>query len=319
MHLCDQLEQRTESQLDAHQTLVETLLGTLTQAPDHAGFQAAWQRIAAHFDTLFTTEHSIEQLKQTILQLAVMGKLVPQDPNDEPAGELLKKIAAEKARLVKEGKIKKQKALPPIGEEEKPFELPEGWEWTRLGNIAFINPRNEAEDATPASFIPMPLITTLHTGEHGQEARTWGEVKKGYTHFADGDIGLAKITPCFENSKAVVFSGLFSGIGAGTTELHIARPYGQTLCVRYILIYLKSPEFLLVGETKMTGTAGQKRVPKDFFAGNPLPLPPFPEQHRIVTKTEELLTLCDQLKARLSAAQATQLQLADAVSGQIVP
>ncbi|MCV5713519.1 restriction endonuclease subunit S, partial [Escherichia coli] len=109
-----------------------------------------WTRISEHFDTLFTTEASVDALKQTILQLAVMGKLVPQDPNDEPASELLKRIAQEKAQLVKEGKIKKQKSLPPISDEEKPFELPEGWEWSYLSDIGILargrskhRPRND--------------------------------------------------------------------------------------------------------------------------------------------------------------------------------
>ncbi|MCV5497041.1 restriction endonuclease subunit S, partial [Escherichia coli] len=84
-------------------------------------------------------EASVDALKQTILQLAVMGKLVPQDPNDEPASELLKRIAQEKAQLVKEGKIKKQKPLPPISDEEKPFELPEGWEWCRIDDLTFVS------------------------------------------------------------------------------------------------------------------------------------------------------------------------------------
>ena len=117
MSLCDQLERQTEASLTAHQTLVETLLKALLDAAQsrddgsrkESAFEQAWQRIADHFDVLFTTEHSIDQLKQTILQLAIMGKLVPQDPNDEPASVLLEKIAAEKERLVKEGKIKKQK------------------------------------------------------------------------------------------------------------------------------------------------------------------------------------------------------------------
>ena len=318
MALCDQLQQQQIESSDTHQILVETLLASLTNAADQKECASAWQRIANHFDILFTTEQSIDQLKQTILQLAVMGKLVPQDPNDLPASDLLKKIAKEKARLIKEGKIKKDKPLPEISEDEKPFELPEGWEWTRLGSISQINPRNEAEDQLAASFIPMPLISTSYTGEHGQEIKMWGEIKKGYTHFADGDIGVAKITPCFENSKAVIFSGLENGIGAGTTELHIARPFAFTLVPRYVLLFLKSPMFLKTGETKMTGTAGQKRLPKEFFSGFPLPLPPFAEQHRIVAKVDELMAICDALKARLNEAQTTQVQLADAIVEQAV-
>lgn len=135
MALCDQLEQQTEASIEAHQVLVTTLLDTLTNSADADELMQNWARISEHFDTLFTTEESIDQLKQTILQLAVMGKLVPQDPSDEPAAELLKRIAEEKAQLVKEKKIKKQKALPPIAEDEKPFELPSGWEWCHLNSL----------------------------------------------------------------------------------------------------------------------------------------------------------------------------------------
>ncbi|EAP5925510.1 restriction endonuclease subunit S, partial [Salmonella enterica] len=135
MSLCDQLEQHSLTSLDAHQQLVETLLTTLTDSQNADELAENWARISEHFDTLFTTEASIDALKQTILQLAVMGKLVPQDSNDEPASELLKRIAQEKAQLVKDGKIKKQKPLPPISDEEKPFEIPTNWEWVRFGTI----------------------------------------------------------------------------------------------------------------------------------------------------------------------------------------
>ena len=141
MSLCDQLEQQSLSSLDAHQQLVETLLATLTDSHNAEQFAEYWTRISQHFNMLFITEASIDALKQTILQLAVMGKLVPQDPNDEPATELLQRIEQEKAQLVKEGKIKKQKPLPPINEDEKPFKLPKGWEWCRIGSV--INIRAE--------------------------------------------------------------------------------------------------------------------------------------------------------------------------------
>ncbi|TNH70397.1 restriction endonuclease subunit S, partial [Aeromonas veronii] len=238
------------------------------------------------------------------LELAVRGKLVPQDPSDEPASVLLERIAAEKTRLVKEGKIKKPKALPEIGEEEKPFELPDGWVWSMLAEIAEINPRNESDDTVDASFVPMSLISTAYNGQHEFEARKWGEIKKGFTHFSNGDIGIAKITPCFENSKAAVFRGLTNGIGAGTTELHIARPYTDYVSAFFILLNIKSPIYLKKGEAGMTGTAGQKRLAKDFFSFYPLPIPPFAEQHRIVAKVDELMALCDQLE------QCSESQLA---------
>jgi type I restriction enzyme S subunit len=256
--------------------------------------------------------YGIKKLRELILELAVRGKLVPQDVNDEPASILLERIAAEKAQLVKDGKLKKQKPFPDIGEDEKPFELPNGWAWTCLAELAEIGPRNSSfDDDTEASFVPMPLISTSYKGDHGSETRLWKEIKKGYTHFADGDIGLAKITPCFENSKAAFFSGLINGVGTGTTELHIARPIESTVDPLFILLYLKAPMFLKVGETKMTGTAGQKRVPKDFFAYNPLPFAPLDEQHRIVSKVDELMSLCDALEAQTETSIAAHQTLVE--------
>jgi type I restriction enzyme S subunit len=140
MALCDQLENQHSNAAVAHEKLVSHLLGTLTQSQNAEDFNTHWQRISEHFDTLFTTEASIDALKQTLLQLAVMGKLVPQDPNDETASALLKRIQAEKAKLVAEGKIKKAKPLAEITEEEKPFILPNGWEWVRKNEVfAFLN------------------------------------------------------------------------------------------------------------------------------------------------------------------------------------
>lgn len=261
--------------------------------------------------------NGIKKLRELILELAVRGKLVPQDPNDEPASELLKRIAEEKARLVAEGKIKKQKPLPEVDEEALPFELPAGWKWSSLAQVAFVNPRNAAADSLEVSFVPMTFIGTGFDAQHEQEPRLWGEVKQGFTHFAEGDIGVAKITPCFENSKACVFSNLLNGLGAGTTELHIVRPVSGTLDPRYVLAYLKSPQFLLVGETKMTGTAGQKRLPKDFVEANPFPLPPLAEQHRIVAKVDELMALCDRLEARQADAESAHAQLVQALLGSL--
>ncbi|EJI85483.1 hypothetical protein AEST_18220 [Alishewanella aestuarii B11] len=319
MALCDQLEQQSYQQLDAHNQIVDALLATLTQSQNADELASNWQRLAAHFDTLFTTEYSIDALKQTILQLAVMGKLVKQNPNDEPASELLKRIAAEKDALVKAGKIKKQKPLPPISDDEKPFELPEGWEWCRLGWIAEINPRNYAEDSVKASFVPMASIGKSHTGEHLTETRDWGDIKKGFTHFANGDLGIAKITPCFENSKAAVFDGLTNGIGAGTTELHIARFISpENTLAKYLLLNIKSPLYLKIGESKMTGTAGQKRLPKDFFEGNPFALPPISEQGRIVYRVNELFELCDALSEKLNSSKQIQVVLAEALVEQVV-
>jgi restriction endonuclease S subunit len=190
--------------------------------------------------------------------------------------------------------------------------------FVRLKQITQINPRNDAEDQLEASFVPMSMVSTSHTGEHEAETRIWADIKKGFTHFADGDIGIAKITPCFENSKAIILSGLKNGIGAGTTELLIARPFGESINRRYILLNLKSSEYLKIGESKMTGTAGQKRLSKSFFESYPLPLPPLNEQHRIVAKVDELFTLCDRLKETITESQKVANLMADSILEQVV-
>ncbi|HCN2489371.1 TPA: restriction endonuclease subunit S [Escherichia coli] len=262
--------------------------------------------------------YGIKKLRELILELAVRGKLVPQDPNDEPASELLKRIAAEKAELVKQGKIKKQKPLPEISEEEKPFELPEGWEWTTLTRIAEINPKIDvSDDEQEISFIPMPLISTKFDGSHEFEIKKWKDVKKGYTHFANGDIAIAKITPCFENSKAAIFSGLKNGIGVGTTELHVARPFSDIINRKYLLLNFKSPNILKSGESQMTGSAGQKRVPRLFFENNPIPFPPLQEQERIIIRFTQLMSLCDQLEQQSLTSLDAHQQLVETLLGTL--
>jgi type I restriction enzyme S subunit len=270
---------------------------------------AAGRPFVEHLPLIAGAPGGVKKLRELILELAVRGKLVPQDSEDEPASVLLERIEEEKARCIAEGRMKRGKRITASAVEEPPFELPPSWEWSTLGELAHVNPRNDAPDEVEASFVPMALIGTGFEGAHGQEVRQWQEIKQGFTHFAEGDIAVAKITPCFENSKACVFSGLRNGIGAGTTELHVVRPFGTTLVPRYVLAYLKAPQFLRVGEARMTGTAGQKRLPKKFLTSNPFPLPPLKEQRRIVAKVDELMALCDRLEAQQADAEAAHATL----------
>lgn len=222
---------------------------------------------------------------------------MPQDPNDEAASVLLERIKAEKERLIKEKKVKKFELLL-VEVEEVPYELPKTWEWTRLEAIGLINPRNDLKDDIEVSFIPMNLVSQVYGEPVKSEIRKWDEIKKGFTHFAEGDVVLAKITPCFQNGKAAIMRGLRNSVGAGTTELHVFRPIKNLLYSEYVLIYLKSPKFVSDAIPKMTGTAGQKRVPNDYFSKNPFPLPPLEEQKRIVAKVDQLMALCDELEER---------------------
>ena len=237
-----------------------------------------------------------ETLKKAILQYAMQGKLVEQDPNDEPAKLLLERIKAEKEQLIKDGKIKKEKSLPPITEDEIPYELPKGWEWVKLGDLCSINPRNIAEDDLDVGFIPMTRINDGYLGGHTYESKKWKDIKSGFTHFKTGDVVVAKITPCFQNRKSTIISELPNNTGAGTTELHVIRDNTQLLDMRYVLLIVKTEMFIRHGVKNFTGTAGQQRVGKDYISNYVIPLPPLAEQQRIVTKVEELLAIIDKLK-----------------------
>ena len=234
-----------------------------------------------------------QELKNSILQLAIQGKLVEQRPEEGTGEELYRQIQAEKQKLIREGKIKKEKPLPEIAEDEVPFDIPESWKWVRVGNITTLNPKNEANDETEASFIPMTLVADGYRNQHFYEIKKWGEIKKGFTHFTNGDIGIAKITPCFQNRKSVIFDSLVHNLGAGTTELSIVRVIADTVNREYLLWFFKSDYFIKNGIKSFTGTAGQQRIHKDYLANCVIPLPPLAEQKRIVAKIEELLPLID--------------------------
>lgn len=234
-----------------------------------------------------------QELKNSILQLAIQGKLVEQRPEEGTAQELYEQIQAEKRRLIKEGKLKKEKPLPEITEDEKPFDIPEGWMWCRLKSIVLLNPKNNLDDNLETAFIPMALLDDGYRSSYTYETRLWGEIKKGFTHFAVGDIGIAKITPCFQNRKSAVFTELKNGYGAGTTELSIVRVIDNTLSRKFLLWFFKTAYFIENGVKSFTGTAGQQRIHKDYLAHCAFPLPSLAEQHRIVAKIEELLPLVD--------------------------
>jgi type I restriction enzyme M protein len=237
-----------------------------------------------------------DDMQKSLLQMAIQGKLVEQRPEEGTGEELYQQIQAEKQALIKAGKIKKDKPLPEITEDEKPFDIPEGWKWVRLGEIVARNPKNDIDDETDVGFIPMPCVSDGYRNHHTYEIRKWREIKKGFTHFATGDIGVAKITPCFQNRKSVIFKGLPNGYGAGTTELSVIRIYRESMQREYILCFLKSEYFIRNGMKSFTGTAGQQRIHKDYLATCLFPLPPLAEQKRIVAKLDELLPLCEKLK-----------------------
>ncbi|MDE0544114.1 restriction endonuclease subunit S [Vibrio sp. Vb1574] len=309
MALCDQLEQQTEDSIGAHQVLVTTLLDTLTNSADADELMQNWARISEHFDTLFTTEESIDQLKQTILQLAVMGKLVPQDPSDEPATELLKRIAEEKAQLVKEKKIKKQKALPPIAEDEKPFELPNGWEWCRFGTLINV----KAELVRPEEFSYFDQV-----GPDSIEKGTGKLIKRRTVHesgvtgpnsrFYSGQILYSKIRPSLSKAIIAEFDGLCSA------DIY---PLESMTNTSFLLNLILSEVFL----EQVRAAENRIKMPKlniDSLSNIIVPISPEQEMEKINSKLNKLISVCDALKQSLLERQDTKLLLTDAIIEQAV-
>ncbi|HCG9429725.1 restriction endonuclease subunit S [Vibrio sp. 707] len=318
MALCDQLEQQTEASIEAHQVLVTTLLDTLTNSADADELMQNWARISEHFDTLFTTEESIDQLKQTILQLAVMGKLVPQDPNDEPAAELLKRIAEEKAQLVKDKKIKKQKALPPISEDEKPFELPSGWEWSKLQDLCF--KITDGEHSTPKR---------AETGHYLLSARnvTNEGIILGDVDYVP-DYEFARIRNRCDPNLGDILISCSGSVGrvalvdrdnaySMVRSAAMIRPCNTNLIKEYLALMLRSPylQFQMKNRSKQSAQANLFLGAISNLVGV---IPPLSEQERIVSKVSQLLVICDQLKSHLNDSRVTQLHLTDTIVEQVV-
>jgi len=259
-----------------------------------------------------------DKLRKSVLQSAIQGKLTEQLATDDKVEDLLQAIKKEKELLIKEKKIKKQKPLPEITEDEIPFAIPENWKWVRLGEIVLINPRNKIDDDTEVSFIPMNLIEAGYKNKYCYEKRLWKNVKSDFTHIKKGDLGLAKITPCFQNRKSAIFDDLINEYGAGTTEINIIRKIVKDFLMKYLLWFVKTEYFINGGVKSFTGTAGQQRINKDYLKMVLMPLPPLAEQKRIVEKLDNVLANIDELKANEEKLSILQKNFPDKLKKSIL-
>ncbi len=329
MALCDRLEaqQGEAARVQAHWT--QAALDQLAESSDADEFARHWQALADHFDTLFATLASIDALDATLLQLAVRGKLVPQNPADEPASELLKHIRAEKDRLIAEGKIKRDKKSPQppfdkggqpsatattppfakggaggigIADDEKPFELPVGWDWVRFGDASI----NRDGERVPVSSIDRERKAKIYDyyGASGVIDKIDGYIFDK-TLLLIGEDGANLIN----RSTPIAF--LATGKYWVNNHAHVIDTTDPQLML-YLRLFINAISL----EPYVTGTA-QPKMNQAKLNSIVVALPPLPEQSRIVAKLDELLALTRTLRARIKDARAMQARLASVLVDEV--
>ncbi len=318
MRLCDALQAKGQLEATQHAQLLSTLLGTLTASATPEELADNWQRVAQHFDLLLDRPQAIDALEQTLLQLAVRGLLVPQDPADEPASVLLQKIRAEKDRLITEGKIKKDKPLPPVTDEEKPFELPVGWDWVRVGALASLI---TSGSRSWKDFYAKEGATFIRSQDIKYDRLEFDE--RAFVKLPAGAEGVR--TQVQLRDLLVTITGANVGKAAAVME-QMSEAYVSQHVALIRMLEVKLVDYLhlwLISEHE-----GRKLLLTSSYGAKPglnlqnindllVPIPPLAEQSRIVTRVTQLRRLCFELRQRLAEREAVQARLAEALVQQV--
>ncbi|MEX2475856.1 restriction endonuclease subunit S, partial [Marinobacter sp.] len=319
MALCDRLEQQSSDQLEAHETVVDTLLGTLTQSENATELADNWARLAAHFDTLFTTEQSIDKLKQAILQLAVMGRLVEQRTEVEHSDSLINRLSKDRQAWLQQNSSTNPECkamlrkLDKLDTPESPIPLPSGWKPAHLIQVCrmLIDCHNKT---APYVDDGIPIIRTSNIRERRFLFDDLKYVDQyTYTYWSrrcppePKDIIFTREAPMGE--AAIIPAHKTWCLGQRTM---LVRPMHEYINNDFLLLALTEPHLLQRASEKAIGST-VKHLRVGDVENLVVPVPPLEEQHRIVQKVDELMALCDQLKERLSQARKTRCQLAEAV------
>jgi type I restriction enzyme S subunit len=317
MGLCDALERQAEDNLEAHQTLVETCLATLTNSQSPEDLTQNWTRIEAHFDTLFTTEDSLSSLWNIILKLAVRGSLVPQNGTEESASQILRSIAIKKEVLISEGRLRKSKALKVINEDEAPFTLPIGWAWARLND--FIDVRDgthdSPKDANGTNTFPIVTSKNFKNGEIDFDsarrisAADHFEISRRSRVERD-DILFSMIGGNLGNQVMVRTDEDFS-----VKNVALFKYYDKTQSIpEFVKLYMEN---LAVDLQSQASGGAQPFVSLGFLRNLMIGVPPIDEQERIVAKARELERLIQLTRDKISVSTASSVALADTLTSKI--
>ena len=314
MTRCDELErlrkEREEMRLVVHAAAIKQLL----DAPDNS----AWDFIQEHFGELYTAKENVAELRKAVLQLAVMGRLVEQDPNDPPASKLLKEIEAEKQRLVEAGKIKKPKPLPPIKPEEVPYELPQGWEWVRLGDAgAFERGRSKHRPRNDKRLFDHGIYPFVQTGDVSRSKTAENQILTCTSYYNDFGLKQSRLwengTLCITIAANIAETG-FLGMDACFPDSVVAFLGVDKSLEKFVKVFIDVAK----GDLEhFAPSTAQKNINLGIINVLLFPLPPLPEQHRIVARIDQLMTLCDTLGKQIVAATHKQTKLLNAVIAQV--
>ncbi len=319
MGLCDELEEREERRKEMRVRANGACLHHLTTAKDESAFSKHWRRVCDHFDLLYDIPENVQELRQTILQLAVMGKLVKQDPKDEPAKVLLEKIAQQRERLVNSGSLRKTKPCRQFSSNEVPHEIPNSWTWTMLGEISEVGTGSTPSRTEPTFWNggSTPWITSGSTSQspitEGDEFVTMAAVK----------AHRLRIYPPGALLVALYGQGKTRGQVA---ELAIPATINQacaaictldgTPTIQDYLFLLLEKQYEEMRSFSAGGAQPNLNVQKikEVF----VPLPPLAEQRRIVAKVNQLMGSCDDLETKLNQSRSESEKLMEAVVGELV-
>jgi type I restriction enzyme S subunit len=321
MARCDALEklraERDQKRLVVHAAAIRQLLdpASVPSRPQHVQ-----HFLFSHFPELYAVKENVSELRKAILQLAVMGKLVKQDPNDPPASELIKEIEGEKKRLIKAGTIKQPKPLPPIKPEEITYGLPKSWQWVRMGELC----NGVTSGSTPAKNyfhdtigVPFLKVYNIRNQKIDFEYRkqfidpNYHSSKMGRSKLAPGNLIMNIVGPPL--GKIALIPDDYSEYNCNQAIV-VFRPIVMALN-KYLYVYLLAGTFL--NEIELVGTAGQDNISVTKSQLMPIPLPPLAEQHRIVAKIDQLMALCDAMENQIASATDKQTALLTALMAKL--
>ena len=323
MALCDELEARQQKQQQGRVRLNNAALDALLTAREPDEFADHWQRISTNFDLLYDHPETIAKLRAAILQLAVQGKLVPQDPNDEPASVLLERIKAEKERLVRGGGLRKTKPLTPVLGHEVPLQLPVGWEVNRFGDLTeIVGGVTKGRKLAGRKTAFFPYLRVANVQRWFVDLNVMKDIELPIEELEKyrlqiGDLLITEGGDWDKVGRTAVWGGQIENC-LHQNHVFRARLFEGNLSRDWLVLAINSPvgrEYFANSSKQTTNLASINMTQLKHF---PMPVPPAAEQKRIVAKVDQLMALCDELETKLNQSQQHSEKLMEATVRQLL-